>query len=143
MFAVAKNTPRGELRKFGATILIGLGAIGLLIWWLKRPADPTTGLTGWQVTALVFWCAGVAIAGCSYLAPLGVARRVYAGWMTAAMLLGAVMTRVLFTVLFVVLLPIFALIRLRDPLRKRLDAESYWEPHERDEPTLERVSRLF
>jgi len=116
--------------------------IGLLIWWLKHPADPAAGPTVWQVVALVLWGAAGAVGAISFLVPAA-ARHVYVGWMTVAMVLGAVMTHVLLTVLFVVLLPAFTLIRFRDPLRKRLRGDSYWEAYDRHEDTLERVSRPF
>jgi hypothetical protein len=143
VFAVSKTPARSELRKFGVTILVGLFVIGLLLWWLKGPAEAADVPNGWQVTAICLWGVGAVVCAISCLAPLGVARRLYAGWMTTALALGAVMTRVLFTVVFVVLLPFFALIRFRDPLRKKLTAESYWEDYDRHDATLERVSRPF
>jgi len=143
VFAVSKNPGRRELRKFGLTILVGLAVIGLLLWWLKGPADPQDVPNGWQVAALCLWGVGAVVCAVANLAPLGLARRVYVGWMTAALAVGAVMTRVLFTVVFVVVLPLFALIRFRDPLRKKLTAESYWENYDRSDATMERVSRPF
>jgi len=70
---------------------------------------------------------------------------VYVGWMSAAFAIGAVMTVVLMTVLFIVLLPLFSLTRLADPLRMKLKpaGESYWEDHKHHESTLERTARPF
>ena len=79
------------------------------------------------------------------LGPRSVATPVYVVWMTAAMWIGRVMTPVLLTALFVVLLPVFSLIRLGDPLRLKLKpkGESYWEDHKHHESTLERTARPF
>lgn len=142
MFTLSTSPAPGELRKFGVTVLIGLGVIGLLIWWLKPPVDPAAGLSVWRSVAIVLWGIGVCVAALSFLVPRA-GRYVYVGWMGAALALGAAMTRVLLTVLFVVLLPIFALIRFRDPLRKRMEAETYWEEYDRHEATLDRVLRPF
>ena len=71
-------------------------------------------------------------------------KKIYRGWMKFAVFLGAVMTTILCTILFVVLLPPFALIRLKDPLRMRLeDTDSYWEDYHPPEPTVERFLHPF
>jgi hypothetical protein len=64
--------------------------------------------------------------------------------MTLASYLGMVMTTLLLSVLFFVLLPIFSLIRLKDPLRLKLrSAGTYWERPDPHEPTINRMRRPF
>jgi len=64
--------------------------------------------------------------------------------MTGAMYLGMAMTTVLLSVLFVILLPFFSLIRLADPLRlKPKSSGSYWEDPTPHDATLERTRRPF
>jgi len=77
-------------------------------------------------------------------APSRLGRPLYVAWMTGAMAIGAVMSTVLLTVLYFVLLPVFSLIRFKDPLRLKLKAEgSYWEDPSPHEATLDRTSRQF
>ncbi len=71
-------------------------------------------------------------------------KKLYAGWMRFAVFLGTVMTTLLCTILFFIVLPPFSLIRLKDPLRLRLDdTDSYWEDYEPAEPTIERFQHPF
>jgi hypothetical protein len=73
-----------------------------------------------------------------------IGRLLYIVWMTGAMYLGLVVTTVLLSVLFVILLPLFSLIRLSDPLRLRMKSSgSYWEDPTPHEATLERTRRQF
>lgn len=58
--------------------------------------------------------------------------RIWRGWKNIAQKIGRFQTQVLVTLLYFVAVPVFSLIRLRDPLRlklwqqKRL-AKSYWQ----------------
>jgi hypothetical protein len=132
MKPVKKNPSSSELRVFGLAMLVGFAVIGGLISWRL----------GVNVAAIVCWVLGLALFLCSLWRPMG--QPVYYVWMTGAMYLGAVVTTVLLTALFVVFLPIFSLIRLKDPLRRRLKPTgSYWEEHRPHEPTLERMVRPF
>ena len=142
MFEVNKNPTTADLRKFGATMLIGFGVIGGLLWWLRAPDDPGHTISTWRGVAIGLWCLGLGIGVLSLTFPPAT-RVIYIVWMTFATILGRFMTRVLFTVFFFVLLPVFALIRLNDPLRKRMQGESYWEKHGDDDATIERASRMF
>ena len=65
--------------------------------------------------------------------------------MTLAGAIGTVVTFVLLSVLYFVFLPIFSLIRFKDPLRLKMPpkATSYWEEHKHHESTLERTARPF
>ena len=144
MFSVNRNPGRSELGKFGLTILVGLGIVGGLLWWRLGPPDGgAVGLTGGRIAAIVLWIVGVLVCLASLAAPR-VGRYVYVGWMTAAMAIGLVVTPVLFTVLFIVVLPVFSLIRLGDPLRlRKSNRQTYWEDPKPHEPTLERMMKPF
>ena len=66
------------------------------------------------------------------------------GWKAFARALGYVQTVLVLTVLYLLLLPFFSLVRLRDPLRRRLDAAgSWWEPMEPVDATIEEAARRF
>ncbi len=129
--------------------MIGFAALAVIVWLLawKRGTIPT--LLGWheagvQIAALVLFGVGFGLWLIS-IASEGVTRTIYVAWMTVAVPIGVVMTTVLLTVLFGLLLPIFSfIVRLGDPLRRRLAAgTTYWEPYKRHEPTLERTRRPF
>jgi hypothetical protein len=144
VFSVNRKPARSELCKFGLTVLIGLGIIGGLLWWRLGPADVgQLGLTGGRIAAIVLWIVGVLVGLVSLAAPrLG--RYVYVGWMTGAAAIGLVVTPILFTILFIVVLPVFSLIRLGDPLRLRKSKrKTYWEDPKPHQPTLERMMRPF
>ncbi len=138
MQLVNRNPSRGDVRKFGVTILCGLGAIGALLWW--RSGGEAAGL---QVAAVVLWSIGAVVVAVSF-ASHGAGRQIYVVWMTAAMWMGKVMVPVFLSVVYFVMLIPFTLIRISDPLRMKLKREgTYWEKHPPFEPTLERMSRLF
>ncbi|MCB9865421.1 MAG: hypothetical protein H6816_02140 [Phycisphaerales bacterium] len=145
MQMVNRNPSATELRKFGLAMILGFGVLGAVSWYLGP--DPHTWSWvggGRQVLGLVLWSLGAALLVVA-LGPRSVAVPVYVGWMSAAFAIGAVMTVVLMTVLFIVLLPLFSLTRLADPLRMKLKpaGESYWEDHKHHESTLERTARPF
>lgn len=86
---------------------------------------------------------GILLVTISVNAP-GLARPIYMGWMTVTVPIGIVMSTILLTLLYFILLPVFALIvRSGDPLRRRLGANSYWEDYKPYEHSLERMGRLF
>ena len=149
MFTVDNNPTTSTLRKFGVAMFFGFGVLGALAWASQSFGDRSVGGFTWsghwtQVASLCLWTLGVALFAISF-GPRALARPVYVGWMTASMAIGVVMSTILLTVLFVVLLPPFSLVvRLGDPLRKRLGhSPSYWLPHKGHEPTLERMRRPF
>ena len=128
LFEVNRQPTSAELRRFGLTMLIGLGVIGALLWWWR----------GWVAAAVVLWVLGAALALLS-VGPIRLGTKVYVGWMLVAAGIGRVMLPVFLTLVFVLLLPVFSLIRFADPLRLRLKAEdTYWEPHKPHESTIER-----
>ncbi len=111
-----------ELRSFG--LLVGgiLAAIGG--WWLFRGRFPVAAPVLLGVGALLF------LLGAAVPKALAVPHR---GWMTLAEGLGWVMTRVILSVVFyLVVTPIGVVRRLTgaDPLRRRsAPADSYWHPY--------------
>lgn len=148
---VNRNPTIPELRRFGWVTLGGFAVLGILAWYLAVKPDGVWWPTDWgwagagkQVAALVLWGLGLAMLLVCLSSP-GVARRVYVGWMTGAMGIGTVVTTIMLSILFVVLLPVFSLIRFADPLRlkRKPPGESYWEDHRHHESTLERTIRPF
>jgi hypothetical protein len=143
---IKRDPTPAELRTFGLVVFCGFAVIGALLWWLGRGTD--TGLRwaggGRHWTAVILWGLGALILLITLVSP-GLGRPVYVVWMTGASYLGMLMTFILLSVLFVILLPLFSLIRLKDPLRFRKAAPdaSYWEDHRHHESTLERTARPF
>jgi hypothetical protein len=145
MLPVNRNPSASQVRTFGLTMLGGFGVIGALLWYLGT--SPETGW-GWagsarQMMAVGCWLAGGVLVICSTTSTV-LGRFVYIIWMTAASALGAMVTFVVLSLVYVLLLPPFALIRLTDPLRiGARRAETYWEDYPPDEPTVERMKRPF
>jgi hypothetical protein len=64
--------------------------------------------------------------------------------MSVVVPIGVFMTTIGMTLIFVLVLPVFSLIRFSDPLRKKLHKEgTYWEDARPYEPTIERMTRPF
>ena len=104
----------------------------------------------WRLESASFWVPTFLVLAGLFLIPSvfapGALRPVYGPWVKMVFFLGTVMTVVLMTVLFFIVVPIFSLIRLKDPLRMRPSRdpkESLWETHRNSEPTLERFGRPF
>jgi hypothetical protein len=148
---VNQNPTIQELRRFGWVTLGGFAVLGVLFWYLAVKPEGAWWPAAWgwegagkQVAALVLWGLGLAMLLVCLSSPAA-ARRVYVGWMTGAMYLGTVVSAIMLSILFVVLLPVFSLIRFADPLRLKFKppGESYWEDHRHHESTLERTIRPF
>ncbi len=121
-----KELPAGprDLRKFSLTV----GIAFVVLWAVFAFVLPMVFDKGKDLPIL--WQIGVALALVGTLAP-AVVKPLFYAWMTMALALGFVMTRVLLTVFFfLVLTPVALVFRLigKDPLHRRLDreAESYW-----------------
>ena len=149
MFTVNKNPTADDLRKFGWAMLIGFGVIGVLLWIAQWYAARDLGLLHWagsgqQIAALCLWAAGIVLCAVSLASP-AVAKPVYVVWMSIAVPIGIVVSTILLSILFFLFLPLFSLVvRLGDPLRKKLHTgETYWEDYKPHEATLERVKRPF
>jgi len=149
LFTVNRNPSRSEVLKFGRAMVIGFGVLGLAAWLLAWWRSDGQALLAWHGTggqklAVVLWALGVVLCAVAYASP-NVGRRVYVAWMSVAVPIGIAMSMVLLSVLFFLLLPVFSIIvRIGDPLRRRLRAEgSYWEEYRPYPPTLERMRRPF
>ena len=120
-----KNIKSGkkELRQFGITIGVVLGLLGA--WFLWRGKDTSHLLL---ITAIVFFALGVIL-------PL-LLKPLHKLWMTLAVLLGWLMTRIILIVLFyLIVTPIALLARVcgKDFLNRGFDRKvnSYWIPREK------------
>ena len=122
------KSSKSDLRKFGITVGIVLGLLGGLLWWKDRDVFPI--FLGVSVGFIVF----------GLILP-AVLKPIQKVWMTLALLLGWVMTRVILSVMFFLLfLPISQLAKLfgKDFLDQKIkpDARSYWilrEPKDQKE----------
>jgi len=113
---------RKELRKFGLTMGIFLGLLGGLSWW--RANDYYSYLFIFSIAFLLF---GLAV-------PM-LLKPIHKIWMTLAILMGWLMTRVILSVLFyLVVTPVGLLARLLGKdfcgLELRSNTDSYWRPRE-------------
>ncbi len=147
MFKVNKNPSVRDLRKFGWAMLLGFSVIAMILWllaWRRYGGD----LLSWsgaasQGVAVGIFFLGIGLCVIGVAAP-SIARPIYIAWMTVTVPIGMVMSTILLTMLFVFLLPLFSLVvRLGDPLRKKLGGATYWEDYKPHEHTLERMRRLF
>ena len=148
MFKVNRNPTKRDLRFFAWSMLLGfdgLSSLLLVTAWLKfgreRPFfSPGSGV---MLAAIALAAIGT-VTGVLSLLSRRVARKLSIAWMTVTVPIGIVMSAILLTVLFVFLLPLFSVIvRLGDPLRKKLGGTTYWEDYKPYEHTLERMRRLF
>ena len=114
------DTSSKEIRKFGLVIAIALGVIGSFVYVKFGNLD----VGGW------FWGIGLLFLILGFILP-SVLRPVYRIWMLLAYFIGGIVSRVILTVLYyVVLTPTGLVLRLfgKDVLDQRFekDKESYW-----------------
>ncbi len=127
---------KGELRKFGLTMGIALGVLGGLLLW-----------RGKHYSFYFFILSAAFILLC--LALPASLKPIHRAWMSLAIVLGWLMSRVVLTILFfVVITPIALLARLsgRDFLGLRFKAnprDSYWVPRGRAERQKRDYERQF
>jgi hypothetical protein len=117
--ALKSATPR-DLRKFGLVVGGVFVLLGLFFWWRHKP---------WYWWLLV---PGVPLAVLGAIFPRSL-KWIYVGWMTFAMVLGAIVSTVLLVLLFyLVVTPVGFVARLagKDFLNRRLEPNksSYWSP---------------
>ena len=127
--------PRTEkppsMRVFGLIMLVGFGVLGgLLLWSWTRNAGAWRLTLGSTLVTL-----GAVVCLWALVSPRTVTP-VYHGWMRFGLGLGTVVSTVLLSLLyFIVITPVGALMRLTgtDPLERKLDAAaaSYWTTHAR------------
>ena len=115
-----------ELRKFGLVMTVPLALIGGYLWWKGRGAYPYV-----LGAATFFLLSGL-------LVPQ-LLRPIEKVWMKFAEIMGAIMTRVILSVAFYLMItPLGLVLRLmgKDLLHLRFekDCESYWIPAEPDGP---------
>ncbi|MEM7587606.1 MAG: SxtJ family membrane protein [Acidobacteriota bacterium] len=113
-----------DLRKFSWTV----GGAFILLWAVILYVFPYLWGKGHDVPLL--WQIGAALAVVGTAVPLLV-KPLYYGWMAFALCLGWVMTRVLLTIFFfLVITPVALIFKIigRDALHRKLDrgAASYW-----------------
>jgi len=122
---INRNPTTRELHQFGWIMMAGLSALAALLAWRGHPA-PAPWLVG----------GGVLIAVLSYVWP-SAARCIYRGWMTFGQGMAWVVSHVILTVVFFVMVTpvalVFKLIK-RDELRLKRDPslETYWIEHRMD-----------
>ncbi len=109
------------LRQFGWTVFIGFGVIGALAFWKgHRPA------------AMGMWGGSAFVLTLALIAPVLV-RPFYFIWMGFGLVMGSIMSRVMLTVIFyLVVTPValfFKLIRRDELERKKTDRQTYWHDH--------------
>ena len=149
MFTVNKNLTPTDLKKFGVAMFIGfffIGAILFFLPWIKTRDVMALSYTGTssQIMAFCFQGLGLLLWMISVTAP-GVAKPIYVVWMSITVPIGIVMSTIMLSVLFFLLLPVFSIIvRMGDPIRKKLHSgETYWENYKPHEATIERMQRPF
>jgi hypothetical protein len=130
-----KGSQRRRLRRFGLTIGCAFVILALLLLWRGKVSWPIFAAAGGLSLILAAFLPGL----------LGPVERV---WMKGALLLGWVMTRLILGVIFITLFtPAGLILRLlgKDPLelRFRKEAVSYWRPREDQDPSPERMERMF
>lgn len=144
MFTVNRNPTPRDLQWFALGMLVGFPMVSMLLLYFSR-AKSADGHATSVVTGLAIGLttAGV-LSGVIALALPHVGRKLYVLWMTLTVPIGLVMSTILLTVMYFVLLPVFSLIvRRQDPLRKKLGGPTYWEDYKPHEPSLERMRRPF
>ena len=124
-----------DLRKFGLTVGIAAGLFGLLFLWRDK---------GFYVYFL--YASGVLLVA-GAVAPIAL-WPLHKLWMTLAILLGWVMTRLLLGLLFfAVITPIGLALRIAGKdylsLKHRRHTATYWVPKERGDPDKSRYERQF
>ncbi len=63
---------------------------------------------------------------------------IYRCWMKVAFFIGRIMTTLMFTIVYFLIIPFFLILKLKDPMRTRKShAQSYWEDWPYKNETLE------
>ena len=133
----ALDTSRKEIRKFGLVIAIALGVIGSFVY----VKFGNFNVVGW------LWGIGLLFLILGFILP-SVLRPVYRIWMLLAYFIGGIVSRVILTVLFyVVLTPTGLVLRLfgKDVLDQRFekDRESYWIKKDLTDHTKEQYRKMY
>jgi hypothetical protein len=144
MFKVNKNPSSRDVRVFALGLLIGFPLFSLIFFYgslIRSGMGQRPPFTLGMAASL--GAVGIAI-GLLALLSSAVGRKLYIGWMTLTMPIGIVMSTLLLSVIYFLVLPLFSLlVRRKDPLRKKLGGPTYWEDYKSHEPTIERMRRPF
>lgn len=129
------TSDRGEQRKFGLVMAAVLVVLAVLRWWLKGAAP------------VWLFGAAAALAALGLLLPAAL-RPLFVAWIKLAEVLNWVMTRVLLSLVFyLVLTPTALLYRVLsgDPLQRAWDpqAHTYWEDAEPQPADIEPYRNQF
>ncbi len=130
-----------DLRSFGWTVGAALVVFWAILWKVLPYLLDRGGNYPWLAYA------GLALVVLGTVAPI-ILKPIYYAWMSLAFVLGFVMTRVILTVFFfVVLTPVGLVFRLigRDALHRKLDrsAATYWIPKEYPIADRSRYEKFF
>ncbi len=133
------DTSRKALRAFGWVVGGVLLVIAAFVFYQND---------GEATAAVIALAAGAAILLAGGAFRPAALRPLYIVWMTLALALGFVMTRVLLTITFVVMItPIGLLMRAfgKDPMQRKIDPAlpTYWIPKEPSGDDRERLTRYF
>lgn len=133
------DTGRRALRSFGCLVGGVFVLLSVLVIWH----------TEWIPTPLSYGLAsvGALLVFSGALTPT-ILRPVYLIWMGIALVLGIVMTRVLLTIVFfLVVMPTALVLRIlgKDLLQRKIDrdAPSYWIPKKYDDPSPSRFEKYY
>ncbi|MDH3719217.1 MAG: SxtJ family membrane protein [Planctomycetota bacterium] len=124
LIEVKKDFSRRELLWFGPLFALFVGIVGAILIYRFHV----------NIAAFVLWAISAVLIVIYYVIP-AVRRPVYLGWMYAVMPIGWVISHVLLTGIYLLLItPIGLLMRLvgYDPMKRRFDrsAETYWVTRE-------------
>lgn len=141
MFTVNKTPTVKDIRWFAAGMIIGLPLLAALIYALRaRTSNPTSFLS---LLLFIVAVLGILMGVTAILSPTW-GRKLYIAWMRLTLPIGLAMSTVLLSLMYFLVLPIFSLIvRRRDPLRRKLGGQTYWEDYRTHQPNLERMRRPF
>ena len=133
----ALDTSSKEIRKFGLVIAIALGVIGSFVYVKFGNFD----VVGW------LWGIGLLFLILGFILP-SVLRPIYKIWMLLAFFIGGIVSRVILTVLFyVVLTPTGLVLRLfgKDILDEKFDKKrkSYWVKKDLSGHTKEQYGKMY
>lgn len=134
----ALDASPGALRRFGWVVGGVFALLGAALAWRAGGVSPATGaLLG----------VGLALVLAGTVAPRALAGP-FRAWMTLAMAMGFVMTRVILTLAFgLVFVPVSLVFRFlgRDPLHRRPDprADTYWVTRTEGPSAKERLERMW
>lgn len=139
------DSSKKSLRSFG--LVLG-GVVTLVAGWLIwRSGSLEWSMDGRLRPSVLLGIVGIGVLAISVVLPQSL-RPLYYVWMAIAFILGAVMTRVILTIVFVLLIiPTGLIMKIlgRDALNRRIDASksSYWISREDMDRTPERLEKYY